>query len=104
MDPLSVTAACVGLIASITKVSIQIRDFIRRTREARGDLDAISRELASLKNVLEILSEDAGTRKGFPDSLVKQVSGILTNCGGVLEQIEASLQKHSRGGITPAMK
>lgn len=104
MDPLSITTACVSLVCSVTKVSMQISDFVRKAREARGDLDAVSRELVSLKTVLEILSDDAGTGKGFPNSLAKQISGILTNCGGVLEQIETSLQKHAGGGITPAVK
>ncbi|PMD29641.1 hypothetical protein L207DRAFT_593211 [Hyaloscypha variabilis F] len=81
MDPLSITTACVGLVGSVTKISIQISDFVRKAREARGDLDRVSRELVSLKTVLEILSEDAGTGKGFPDSL-----------------------KHAGGGITPAVK
>ncbi|KAH6666664.1 hypothetical protein B0J14DRAFT_196824 [Halenospora varia] len=103
MDPLSITASCIGLVGTISKVGIQISEFVRKTREARGDLDGVSRELASLKTVLEILSEDAETGKGFPISLVKQISGILENCGGVLEHIEKSLQKYTRG-ISAAMK
>lgn len=104
MDPLSITTACVGLVASVTKVSIQINSFVRKSRDARGDLDAVSRELASLQMVLELLNEDARSGKGFPVSLVKQISGILTNCGVVLEQIETLLQKYAEGGISPAVK
>jgi hypothetical protein len=104
MDPLSITTACIGLVGSVTKVSIQITDFVRRAREARGDLDSISRELVSLKTLLEILSEDARTGKGFTESLTKHISGILKNFGGVLEQIEALLQKYAGGGIRPAVK
>jgi len=105
MDPLSITVACVGLLTTVTKVSIQINGFIREVRDARGDLDYVSRELLSLKTVLEILSEDASSSNGgFPPSLVRQISGILTNCGVVLEHIEASLQKHSGGGIRRGMK
>ena len=88
MDPLSITTACVGLVGSVTKISIQISDFVRKAREARGDLDRVSRELVSLKTVLEILSEDAGTGKGFPDSLVKQISGILTTAAGSLNKLK----------------
>jgi ankyrin repeat protein len=106
MDPLSITAACITLVTTVSKVSIQINGFVREVRDARGDLDAISRELISLKTVLEILSEDAenSTGGGFPQSLVRQISGILTNCGGVLEQIEASLQKHAGGGVKRGVK
>jgi Fungal N-terminal domain of STAND proteins len=106
MDPLSITAACITLVTTVSKVSIQINGFVREVRDARGDLDAVSRELISLKTVLEILSEDAAnsTGGGFPQSLVRQISGILTNCGGVLEQIEASLQKHAGGGVKRGVK
>jgi hypothetical protein len=101
MDPLSITVSCVGLIASVTKVSIKIHGFVREVRDARGDLDSVTRELASLKTVLEILSEDSTNSTGgaFPSSLVKQILGILTNCGGVLQHIETSLDKYSRGGV-----
>jgi hypothetical protein len=104
MDPLSINTSCIGLVSSVVKVSIQISDFVRRAREARGDLDAISRELVSLKTLLEILSEDARTGKGFTESLANHISGILKNFGGVLEQIETSLHKHAGAGITPAVK
>ena len=106
MDPLSITVACSTLVTTVLKVSIQINGFVREVRDARWDLDAVSRELISLKTVLEILSEDAenSTGGGFPQSLVRQICGILTNCGGVLEQIEASLQKHAGGGVKRGVK
>jgi hypothetical protein len=106
MDPLSITVGCSTLVSTVLKVSIQINGFVREVRDARWDLDAVSRELISLKTVLEILSEDAenSTGGGFPQSLVRQICGILTNCGGVLEQIEASLQKHAGGGVKRGVK
>jgi Fungal N-terminal domain of STAND proteins len=106
MDPLSITATCITLVTTISKVSIQINSFVREVRSARGDLDAVSRELISLKTILEMLSEDAenSTGRELPQSLVRQISGILTNCNGVLEQIEASLQKHAGGGVKRGVK
>jgi hypothetical protein len=106
MDPLSITTACVGLVTTISKVSITVNGFVREVRDARGDLDAVSRELLSLKTVLELLSDDAEGSKGggFPQSLIKQISGILKNCHGVLEQIESSLRKHSGGGVKKGVK
>jgi len=56
MDPLSIAAACVGLVSSITKASLSITIFIRQVRDAARDMDAVSRELLSLKAVLETLS------------------------------------------------
>ena len=104
MDPLSITTACIGLVGSIANVSIQISDFVRGAREARGDLDLISRELVSLKTLLDILSEDARTGNGFTESLAKNLSGILESLGGVLKQIEVEIQKHAGGSLGPAVK
>jgi hypothetical protein len=96
MDPLSITTGCLTLVSSITKLSLQIHAFVREVRDARGDLDAVSRELQSLKTILEILAEDAkDINKGsFPESLQKQISGIVTNCGNVVVQIETCLESH----------
>lgn len=106
MDPLSITATCFALVTTISKISIQINNFVRQVRDARGDLDAVSRELTSLKSVLKILSEDAenSTSGGFPKSLVTQISPVLTDCRDVLEQTEASLQKYAGGGVKKGLK
>jgi Fungal N-terminal domain of STAND proteins len=96
MDPLSITTGCVTLVATIAKLTVQINGFVREARGARSDLDAVSRELHSLTTVLEILAHDADdtARSAFPPSLAQQITGIVKNCGGVVSQIEASLEKH----------
>lgn len=92
---------CISLAASVAKVSVQTHGFVREVRDSCGDLDSVSRELYSLKTVLEIVSEDAEKRKGggFSQSLNRQISGILTNCGCVLEHIEQSLEKCGGRGV-----
>jgi hypothetical protein len=104
MDALSVATACLTLVGSITKLSFQIHGFVREVREARGDMDAVSRELQSLKTILEILAEDAetstttnSTNGFFPATLGRQISGIVANCGGVVVQIEQCLERHGCG-------
>jgi hypothetical protein len=62
MDPLSITVACVSLTASIAKTSLVVTTFVRAVRSARSDLDAVSRELASLTTLLELIAEDAKAR------------------------------------------
>lgn len=97
MDPLSLSASCVGLIAAVTKTSLTVTSFVREVRDARRDLDAISRELSSLKNVLELLAEDTDGQKGtLPTSLESQITGMLTNCNGVVTEIENGLAKASK--------
>jgi hypothetical protein len=106
MDPLSIATGCVSLVVSISKLTISISGFVREVRGARSDLDAVSRDLLSLKTVLELLAEDASDSNDtvFPETLRKQVTGIIANCTGVLEQIEEVLKKHSGNRIDKAAK
>jgi hypothetical protein len=99
MDPLSITATCIGLVSTITKTSVLVGGFVKDVRAARSDLDGVSRELTSLKTVLELLADDmtGSTNEFFPETLIKQITGIITNCGGVVVDIEDTLKKHEGG-------
>jgi hypothetical protein len=78
-----------------------VTGFVHDVRAARSDLDAVSRELHSLKNALELLARDAAkpTDKIFPETLRKQITGIVTNCSGVVAEIEQTLKKHEGTGL-----
>ena len=71
MDPLSIAGGRVGLVASIAQLSAVINGFVRGVRDARGDLDAVNRDLLSLKTVLELLADDvsATSKAPLPDTL-----------------------------------
>jgi hypothetical protein len=101
MDPLSIAGTCISLVGTITKASILATSFVRDVRAARSDLDAVSRELLSLKTVLELLADDVAnpTEKPFPETLKKQIAGILTSCSGVVIEIEQTLKNHEGTGL-----
>jgi transcriptional regulator of heat shock response len=106
MDPLSITATCVGLASSITRTSLVVISFVKDVRSARSDLDVISRELSSLKTILELLTEDVSdsTTQSIPQTLQKQITGIVTNCTEVVVDIEKTLVKHEGGKMHKAAK
>lgn len=106
MDPLSITGACVGLVASITTLSLKINSFVREVRDARSDMEAVKTELGSLEMVLGILEEESKGFEGpgFRPALVKQVCGILANCGSVLQDIEKALAQFSKGQARNGLK
>lgn len=106
MNPLSVTATCIGLASTITRTSLVVMDFVQDVRTARSDLDAVSRELLSLKTVLELLADDVNdsTGQSIPQTLQKQIAGIVTNCTGVVVDIEDTLKKHDGGKLSQAAK
>lgn len=104
MDPVSVTAACLSLTAAIAKTSYSVSSFVRSVRAARADLDALSRELASLKTLLELIAEDAEDAEHFPENLRKQITGILSNCELVLTEVQRLVDKHSGAGLVQGSK
>ncbi|KAF1995133.1 hypothetical protein P154DRAFT_581172 [Amniculicola lignicola CBS 123094] len=101
MDPLSITAACASLAINIGKTSSQVTTFVRSVRDARGDMDAISRELVSLKTALDMLADDTekpGVK--IPDSL----DGILSNCSDVMRQLDMALEKYESERLATRVK
>lgn len=106
MDPISFTATCIGLASTITRTSLIVIGFVKDVRAARSDLDAVSRELLSLKTVLELLADDVNdsNTKPIPQMLQKQITGIVTNCTGVVVDIEQTLKKHEGGKLNKAAK
>ncbi|KAH7219453.1 hypothetical protein DER44DRAFT_761006 [Fusarium oxysporum] len=100
MDPLSIISGCAGLITAIGSLSISINTFVRSCREARSDLDRVSRELHSLQTVLELIEEDAkDDTKPFPPTIQHHVSGIVSNCGSVVLEVETCIKKYGDGHI-----
>jgi hypothetical protein len=102
MIPITVTAECMTLIGTINKLSITITGLVKSVRAAKCDLDSITKELLSLKIVLELLADDASNTNplNLLDLLQKQISGIVSNCSCVLADIELTLEKHENLGAT----
>ncbi|KAH6954782.1 hypothetical protein DER45DRAFT_571095 [Fusarium avenaceum] len=96
MDPLSIASGCVGLVQAIGSLSFSIHAFVRTCREARSDLDRVSRELVSLQTVLELIQEDVtDDATTFPQTLERHVSGIVLNCNSVVTEIQECITKYS---------
>ncbi len=55
------------------------------------------RELQSIQLVLELLEEDSkanGNALAIPESLRKQINGIVVNCSRVVHDVEACIKTH----------
>ena len=94
MDQLSIAGTCISLVGTITKTSIVVTSFVRDVDVARSDLDAVSRELLSLKTVLELLADDVAdpNDKPFPELSRSRSRELLQIVLGV----STRSKKHSR--------
>lgn len=80
----------------LTIQNIDLWLLLSEVRDARADLDSVAKEPASLKMILELLSEESVTFNGLGRAvLIQQISGILENCGVVLRDIQKSLEAHT---------
>ncbi|KAK4168305.1 hypothetical protein QBC43DRAFT_310056 [Cladorrhinum sp. PSN259] len=95
-DPLSIVTGCVGLIATIGTATAQINGFVRTVREARTDLDSISRELTSLQSILDLIQTDAS--KSLPRPLTQHLPAIVENCNVTIGDLQRVLDKYKKHG------
>jgi Fungal N-terminal domain of STAND proteins len=96
MEPLSIATGCASVLATITKVSLAISHFVKGVRGARSDLDAVTRELSSLRIVLELVEEDAKAQNHrVPEELRLKIVGLIGSCGDAVEKIAVVVEKHS---------
>ena|ERR1700759_2506345 len=96
MDQSSITMCASALASSITKVSLTVTAFTRDFPIARADLDTLSCELLYLKSILELLTDgennSASNNVTSPKTLQNQITGILKNCNGILNEISDVLE------------
>ncbi|KAJ8123698.1 hypothetical protein ONZ43_g412 [Nemania bipapillata] len=83
-----ITAECSALDGRIAKLLTTLTTFVRHVREARSDVDAVSRELYSLQTVLVLLKEDAAL---FPPELAQHTPAIIEHCSCVIDRLDESL-------------
>jgi hypothetical protein len=98
MDPFSLTAGYLGLLAGIAQLTAQITVFVSSVRDARRDMDAVSRELSSLSLCLGTLKDDSA-KVEYPDGLRENLIVVLKNCDWVVKDMTQLLEKLSSANL-----
>jgi len=90
MDPISIASACVGAVGTISKLSVQVARFVSDVRDARKDMEAVSRELTSLTICLASLRDDS-ERVNFPGTILD----VVCSCDTIAKEMADVLSKLS---------
>lgn len=98
MDPFSVTTGCIGLLAAVTQLSVQITTFVSSVKHAHRDMDAVLRELTSLSLCLKML-RDNSRNITYPDGFRDNLTGVLGDCNSVTNEMKATLRKLSSANL-----
>ena len=101
MDAASVIRRCESLSSTIDTTSASLARFVREVREARKELDLLSRELHSLKTILELLGDDFSrlASDAILPTLPDRTEGILRNCHGSVEDVIKLLEAHRSSSL-----
>jgi hypothetical protein len=101
MDPLSITAGCVGIISGVASTSKLISQFVRRVRDAKSDLAATAARLSELEMTIGIIQDDFGeendTASRVPDTILIQTRSVLGSCNKIIAELNELLAKYDSG-------
>jgi hypothetical protein len=92
MDPLQITVATIGLLSSITNLSMRLNEFRQNYTGAVTEIDGLTRELSDLTPILQRLQEDR-TTDSLPANLSADLINVLQNCNRTVVSAEVHLQK-----------
>ncbi|KAI0193426.1 Rho GTPase activation protein [Astrocystis sublimbata] len=87
-SPSTIAADCIDLDTRIINLHLALAALVRHVREARSDVDAVSRELHSLQTVVAFLKEDAIL---FPPELAEHTPAIIGQCSALIESLDGSI-------------
>ncbi|OCT52466.1 hypothetical protein CLCR_09728 [Cladophialophora carrionii] len=103
MDPLTITTGCISLLSGLTALSKQITTFALVAHEARADMNAFSKEIASLTLCLDALRQPDLIRF-YPDALRPNLTTIIRECDGVVVKMSVLLSKLSSASVARRMQ
>ncbi|KAK3313994.1 hypothetical protein B0H66DRAFT_643453 [Apodospora peruviana] len=102
MDPFSITAGCVGIMASIERTFVAIRDFVRDVREARGELSTTTRHLSELKMTISLINNGhtpdpaaSSAPTPVPESITLQTVTVIGSCRDIIGELDVLMDKYS---------
>lgn len=102
MDPLSVAISVVSLGTAIGKAAMAISNFISDVKDAKGDLERVSRELSSLESSIETLTtlnkSPALKALNVSQELKHNLYTVLRACKSNVTEIERLLLKLRSSG------
>lgn len=100
MDPVSIAAASASIAVSAMTLGRNITSFVSDVRGARKDMDAVMRELTSLRLCIVALGDDdENGHMSFSAEMHDQIRKILVNIEFVFNEINTILRKVSSGRL-----
>lgn len=109
MDPLSITAGCIGIISTIAKTSSSITHFVRDVRDSRRELGETKQQLTELEMTLNLINDDHNREDGnlaqqMPEGIIGQTKLVLNSCQEILVELDALISKYNSERLRTAFQ
>ncbi|KAK5075006.1 hypothetical protein LTR64_001211 [Lithohypha guttulata] len=103
MDPISITAACVGLLSGLTAISTKIRNLTVDAKNRNKEVLALHSELDSFQRSLGLFY-GSGQADRYPEHLCADLEKIIRGSRYVVEEIDGLLEKVAGTGLTQQLQ
>jgi hypothetical protein len=99
MDPLSITVGTFSLLGSVGKLAMTIQEFAVAAAEVRGDLDAVSEQLAGLEGILFAIHGHVKNMSGtlLDRNFLRLLSDRIEGCDKTVDRVAVIVDKFSQG-------
>jgi len=99
-DQFSIAPGCIGLVASITTLSLKLHDVGGSVKGAASQMTSVKTELENLTRVL-LQIQDIPNEVLLPITISKSLGKILQNCATTLRAAETKYQALKRSRLRP---
>jgi len=93
-DPLSIAAGVVGILASLTALSMRVQEFRKDFKESSTEIRQLTREISDLTLILGRLDE-ARSSLSLPHKLGDDLRSVLQDLNSVIVEADIHLRKAS---------
>lgn len=92
MDPISIAAACVGLISGLTAISTKLNGVRAEVKNANKEILALQGELESCRQSLSLFY-GSGNADSYPENMRNHIMMIIRGCKELIGEIDSALDK-----------
>lgn len=100
-DPLTITTAVIGVLSSLTTLSIRTNEFRKDFTEASIEITSVNREVNDLALILQRLLDTRGSLS-LPADLSRDFARVLKDLNRAVSEIDAFLTKTSNRKLRSA--
>lgn len=100
MDPVSITAGCLGILAAVGPLVFKVRQFAVGLHESRKEMSAIDQDLSSLEWFIRMLQNDCNDPMfQYHSTLRQSLTEVLGRCATLMKEMTTVIDEMASGNL-----